>query len=47
MMYNLNMIDKRGAAATSLGKVENSREAEDELSMNDLMDAMSQSNTGP
>jgi hypothetical protein len=39
------MIDKRGVAATSLVKVENSLEAEDELSMNDLMDAMSQSNT--
>jgi hypothetical protein len=35
------MIDKRGEAATSLGKVKNSLEGEDELSMNDLMDAMS------
>jgi hypothetical protein len=35
------MIDKRGEAVTSLGKVQKSLEAEDELSMNDLMDAMS------
>jgi hypothetical protein len=39
------MIDKRGEAATSVDKVTSSIAVEDELSMNDLMDAMSESNT--
>ena len=39
------MIDKRGEAATSVERVKSSLVVEDELSMNDLMDAMSESNT--
>jgi hypothetical protein len=39
------MIDKRGEAAASVDKVKSSLVVEDELSMNDIMDAMSESNT--